>query len=420
MAGHRDTSGTQRDSRDVAAAVAATISSSLPVFLAGALAVQMRASLHFGTTAFGITVAVYYLAAGTSSIPLGRLSERLGGLRTMRLAASGATVVLGLLAFATRSWPILVVLMVAAGVVSAAMQPAANVFLVRRVVPEHQGLSFGVKQAAVPLATSLAGLAVPALALTVGWRWAFASAAVWALATAVGLPRVVHTDLRPGSFLERPDEDHLPRRALVLLAVALGMGIATASSLTAFLVSSAVASGVPHADAGILVAFGSFGAVGARVLVGYRADRRSDVGGRSHLTVVAAMLTVGAAGYCGLVLAARGHGLLAYGLGTAIVFPVGWGWNGLFNFAVVRMSPSRAGHATGITQTGGRIGGMAGPFLFGLIAEHASYSAAWAVSGSLMLFAAGTVLVARRMLEPGPPAVVDAELAVLPDAGTGV
>src|SRR5579875_696442 len=403
------------DGRDVGSAVAATIPTSLPVFLTGAMAVQIRDTLHFGTTAYGVAVALYYLAAGTSSIPLGRLSERLGGLRTMRLAVLGSSVVLGLLAGASRSWALLAVLLVAAGVVSAAMQPAANVFLVGRISPERQGLSFGIKQAAVPLATSLAGLAVPGLALTVGWRWAYAVGAAWAIATAVVLPHSVATARPPRPPAAAPV---LPRRALVVLAVGFGMGIGTASALAAFLVTSAVDSGVSHANAGLLVAFGSLAAVCARVVVGYRADRRPDTGGRSHLAVVAGMLLVGAAGYGTLAVAAACHGLALYALGGAVAFAVGWGWNGLFNFAVVRLSPSRAGRATGITQTGGRLGGMAGPFLFGVVASHSSYSVAWGASGALLVVAAGTVLAARHMLVAGEPAA-EPSLAVLPDAGTG-
>src|SRR5579875_2940116 len=252
------------DGRDVGSAVAATIPTSLPVFLTGAMAVQIRDTLHFGTTAYGVAVALYYLAAGTSSIPLGRLSER------------GSSGVLGLLAGASRSWALLAVLLVAAGVVSAAMQPAANVFLVGRISPERQGLSFGIKQAAVPLATSLAGLAVPGLALTVGWRWAYAVGAAWAIATAVVLPHSVATARPPRPPAAAPAGAVLPRRALVVLAVGFGMGIGTASALAAFLVTSAVDSGVSHANAGLLVAFGSLAAVCARVVVGYRADRRPD------------------------------------------------------------------------------------------------------------------------------------------------
>ena len=42
-----------------------------------------------------------------------------------------------------------------------------------RCPPSRLGLSFGIKQAAIPIATLLAGVAVPTVALTVGWRWAY-------------------------------------------------------------------------------------------------------------------------------------------------------------------------------------------------------------------------------------------------------
>lgn len=390
--------GPARSRRDVGAAVAGTVSSSLPVFLTGALAVQIRSSLGFGTTAFGLAVALYYLAAGTSSIPLGHLSEALGGARAMRLAAAGAAVVLAGLAAAARSFASLAGLLLVAGVASAAMQPAANLFLSNRIPPERQGLSFGIKQAAVPLATFLAGLAVPAMALTVGWRWAFATGAAWAAGTAALLPGPAGAARQGARRRPAAPAAALARGPLIVLAVGFGIGIAVASALTAFLVSSAVAGGMSRGQAGLLVAFGGLAAVAARVVVGYLADRRPDRDGRAHLGLIAGMLAVGAAGYGGLALAAVDRRPLVYVLAAAVVFPVGWGWNGLFNFAVVRMSPGRAGRATGLTQAGGRLGGMVGPFSFGLLAGHVSYSAAWVASGGALLAAAGTVLAARRML----------------------
>ena len=46
----------------------------------------------------------------------------------------------------------------------------------------RQGLSFGVKQAAIPVSTLLAGAAVPTVALTLGWRWAFVLGGLRAMA----------------------------------------------------------------------------------------------------------------------------------------------------------------------------------------------------------------------------------------------
>ena len=44
----------------------------------------------------------------------------------------------------------------------------------------YRSLAFGLKQSSVPLATFLSGLAIPFVALTLGWRWAFVLAAALA------------------------------------------------------------------------------------------------------------------------------------------------------------------------------------------------------------------------------------------------
>ncbi|MST35344.1 MFS transporter, partial [Acidimicrobiaceae bacterium USS-CC1] len=71
--------------------------------------------------------------------------------------------------------------LVAGGLANGAMQPAVNLLLARTVDDRRQGLAFGVKQAAIPTSTLLSGLAVPALALTVGWHVAYLVAAGLAL-----------------------------------------------------------------------------------------------------------------------------------------------------------------------------------------------------------------------------------------------
>lgn len=63
----------------------------------------------------------------------------------MRAACLAAGVVLALMAGVLRSWATLVGLLLVAGLVSATLQPAANLFLARRARPEHQGVSFGIK-----------------------------------------------------------------------------------------------------------------------------------------------------------------------------------------------------------------------------------------------------------------------------------
>lgn len=387
------------------AAMAGTVTCALPVFLVGAVAVQIRDSLHFGSGTLGTLVALYYLGAAISSVSLGRVVEAVGALRTMRVACAVSAGILGLIGGVVHSVPLFAGLLITAGVSSAAMQPASNTYLSRRMRQDRQGVAFGVKQSAVPLTTLLAGLAVPALALTAGWRWAFGLAAILAAAAAVLMPRPSQSWAARRADAAGRSVDRTGARQLWVLAGGFGLGLASASCLTAFLASSAVAAGSGRAAAGLLVSVGGAAAVVGRIVAGWNADRR----GGDPLPAVAGMLTVGAAGYVALALVSANGATWAYVPAVVVVFGSGWGWNGLFNLAVVRDHPGRPGWATGVTQTGGRLGGVVGPFLFGQIAAHASYSSAWLAAAGACLVGAAVMLVSRRMAlsgscrQPGGP-----------------
>jgi predicted MFS family arabinose efflux permease len=176
----------------------------------------------------------------------------------------------------------------------------------------------------------------------------------------------------------------------VLLAVGIGLGSTATTPLGAFIVESSVAAGLRVETAGLLLALGSAVNIGVRVGFGRLADGMS--GGR--LLLVAAMLGVGVAGF--VLLATGESGLILPG--ALLAFGIGWGWPGLFNFAVVKTSPGAPAAATGITQTGASGGAALGPLVFGLVVEVASYDAAWLLSGTVALVAVVAILIGRRML----------------------
>jgi MFS family permease len=274
------------------------------------------------------------------------------------------------------------------GLANAASHPATNLSLAREVPAGRQGLSFGVKQSAIPAATLLAGLAVPTIALTFGWRWAFVGGAALALVVAFLVPAGTS-----GSVVRRSHEARekdARTRSLFLLALGIGLGSAAATPLGAFLVESSVAAGLRVETAGLLLASGSAANIVVRVAFGRLADGMS--GGR--LLLVAAMLAVGIAGF-GML--ATGEAVLILP-GALLAFVAGWGWPGLFNFAVVKTSPGAPAAATGITQTGASGGAAVGPLVFGLVAEVASYDVAWLVCGATALGALVAILTGRRLL----------------------
>ncbi len=373
--------------RPMLLAVAVATAGVMPAFLTGGLAVQVREELGFGEAALGLAVALFFAFASLASVVSGWVVERIGSHRSMRLAAVGsAASLLGVALFA-RSWALLVGCLVVGGFANAVAHPATHLSLAREIPPNRQGFSFGIKQAAIPTATLLAGLAVPFLALTVGWRWAFVGGAVLALVIAFLVPAETHRGV-PGIKEARAGD--VRTGPLVLLAVGTGLGSTAATPLGAFIVESAVAAGIEAGRAGLLLALGSAVGITVRVVFGYLADGMG--GGR--LKLVAGMLGAGAIGFA--MLATGASSLLV--VGTVLAFGAGWGWPGLFNFAIVKTNPGAPAAATGITQTGASGGAALGPLIFGLVLQATGYTTAWIVCGSIALLSATTILLGRYLL----------------------
>jgi MFS family permease len=373
--------------RPVLLAVAVATAGVLPAFLTGGLAVQMRGEFGFGVAALGLAVAAFFVCSSLASAVMGRLVERIGSRQGMRLAAIGSAASLLGIALLAGSWAGLVACLVLGGLANAVSHPATHLSLAREVPACRQGLSFGVKQAAIPAATLLAGLAVPGIAVTLGWRWAFAGGAALALAVASLVPEASGSTPRRRERTREKDARVAP---LLLLALGIGLGSTAATPLGAFIVESSVAAGLRVETAGLLLALGSAVNIVVRILFGHLADGMS--GGR--LRLVAAMLGIGVAGFA--LLATGESGLIVPG--ALLAFGAGWGWPGLFNFAVVKTSPGAPAAATGITQTGASGGAALGPLVFGLVAEVTSYDVAWLGSGAMALAALVAILAGRRML----------------------
>jgi MFS family permease len=378
------------DYRPVLLAVAVATAGVLPAFLTGGLAVQIRGELGFGSAALGLAVALFFVSSSTASAVMGRVVERIGAHRGMRLAVLGSAASLSCVAVFAGSWTGLVVCLMFGGLSNAVTHPATHLSLARQVPPGRQGYSFGIKQAAIPVATLLAGLAVPGIALTFGWRWAFAGGAALAMGVALLVPAERVGGVKKVAAARSSDA---PMGPLVLLAVGIGLGSAAATPLGAFVVESSVQTGLGPGTAGLLLALGSAASIVVRVLFGRLADGMGD----GRLRLVAGMLGTGVAGF--VMLATGSPALIVPGV--LLAFAAGWGWPGLFNFAVVKSNPGAPAVATGVTQTGASGGAAVGPILFGLLVGAAGYGTAWLFSGVLALAALVAILAGRRMVLRG-------------------
>ena len=141
------------------------------------------------------------------------------------------------------------------------------------------------------------------------------------------------------------------------------------------------------------------------------AGRFSDTIDSGHLRLVAGMLTGGALGY--ILLGLGGSWTIV--AGTVLAFALGWGWVGVFFFAIVRLNPEAPGAATGVVQTGDFAGSLIGPVLFGTLASGGSYRLAWFVAAALALLGAGTIAVANSRLRRE----IEVSASVSSDVGGG-
>ncbi len=355
----------------------------LPVFLLGGLAVQMRADLGFSVSMLGLAGSAFFAVSALVARPLAAVTERVGPTVSLRIAAAGSAVSLfALAAVPSTAW--LLVALCCAGVPNALSQPASNEMIMSRVPLGRRGFAFAVKQSAIPLSTLVAGLAVPVVALTLGWRWAFVLAGVLGLTAALAVPRMPWAGRGRAERAARGSTGLL----LVALAAVTGMGAAAANAMGTFVTVSAVDVGYDEAAAGLTLALGSAVGLVARLVAGAVADRaRPDL-----LRVVMVMLALGSVGYA---LLALGHPV-TFLVGLLLGFGAGWAWPGVFNFAVAARFPDRVTTATSVTQTGVYVGAAAGPLLFGLISQHAGITTAWVAACAMTLAATLTLLGVRR------------------------
>lgn len=361
-----------------------------PAYLTGALAVQIRGELGFGPAALGVAVSWFFLTSSLASAPMGQAVERLGVRRSLAMGAVGTS--LGLVGLGTTmSFTWMLLAMALCGLSNATTQPAVNVVLSTRISSSRLGLAFGIKQAGIPMATLIAGLAIPTASVLVGWRGTFLLAAGAALTGGItawyrgarGAGAVGHTKRR---IRDVPEVG-----PLILLSAGGLLGGAAATSLGVFMVDAAVDGGIREASAGLMFAMVSAGGLLSRILMGWYADGHP---ARSRYGTIAFLLLIAVPGYLMLTLGTP----LVYLLGASLAYIAGWAWPGLFHFAVVSQNPLTPAAATGLIQTGLSLGAGLGPMAFGYVAETRGYASAWVLAAVLSAASGVVILFGREYL----------------------
>ena len=328
-----------------------------------------------------------YLVCALYSSSAGNLVERIGAQRAMRFGAYlTITCCCGIAAF-VNSANALIVLLLLGAIGNAIAAPAASGVIDRHVPESRHGVAFGAMQAGAPIGAVFAGLALPAVAIPFGWRWAFVATAVLAGVTALAAPAT--------GPKARGEEGGRPAglSSVHALAVVAMFASAAGTGLISFIVLYAVDSGIDEGAAGLLLGGLSLAAAASRVVLGLALDR----GGGDPLRPVAMMLAVGAAGFVALVVGEP----VAIIVGALLAGGLGWAWPGALTSAVVARAPGAPAWAVGVMMAGLFAGAVTGPLATGLLANREQFTAAWLLLAACSMAAAGLVAVSRRSARPG-------------------
>jgi MFS family permease len=360
-----------------------------------------------GLTRFQVAFIVpsIYLAGLLFSLPGGRLADRLGVrpafLGGLALGAAGllaAALAPGFLAF--------LACLFVAGAGWSVVNPTLGKAIMDVFPVRERGIAMGVKQMGLTLGGLVSALALPAIAATLGWRYA-----VGACSVVVALPVVLGWRplgaFRPGAREPGPTVAAgtvgstwwWARRPALVVFFATGfvLGMVQAAVLSYLPLFTIQALGFDKIGAGLLVAASQAGGAVSRLALGAASDRWF-TGRRSMWLALTG--AVGAVIFTVYALWAAASPLTA----AVLAFATGvgaYGWVGIFFVISAEAGgPRQAGLLSGVAFAAIVLGLLVGPPVFGLLLEASnSYAVAWAVFAALSALVAIVSLVAGAAID---------------------
>jgi MFS family permease len=349
----------------LAVIVTLAVAAMSPMLLLGAHGPLIREELRMTSAELGLSVACFFVGSALAAIPAGRLATTPHPAIAARYGLTCSVASLLGLALAANHPMDLALLLGLGGIGNALGQISLNQLIARAIDHRRQGLAYGLKQSAVPVAALMAGLLVATVGVNIGWRFSFGIVAIGSLPLLfVRLPDTggAHTVPSHARWLR-------PTKPLLVLTAGGVLAAMVITAMPTFLTDWATSEGWSQESAGLLLAVGSLAGIVTRVAIGWWADR-AEV---SAFSVASVLLIIGS---CGLGLLSLPGSLLMLG-GTLIAFSGAWAWPGLVWLGLARNDPASPARAMAIFSTGPYVGGILGPMAVGWVSNNWSYGAAW-------------------------------------------
>ncbi|HEU5347650.1 MAG TPA: MFS transporter [Ktedonobacterales bacterium] len=350
------------------------------------LGVFFAAAYQLSLAQMGTMIAVLTLGLVLSGLVVGSLVDRYGPRRVLFVGTLLLLIPTTVIA-TVHLLPVTVAMLFVLGLLLATVPITGMTAILMASPPERRGLPMGIRQMAVPAGVIVAALVLPTLATRYGPHPLYVGFAV--LIAITGLAFCAVLPGQPVRIARASHDGPLLRSELSRLAVPALCGFLMSwgqIGLTAYTIPFLHdRHGISLAAAGVLLAVSQVGAAGARIFLGYIADRLS---GRYDQVLLAT--AVSGAILAGVVaVLPRGFGILAlvslwFLLGAAMV-----GWNALMlTWSGERVSARNTGAAMGLTTSAILLGAAIAAPGFGLIVEAGGYQSAWLALGAILMVVA--------------------------------
>ena len=197
---------------------------SAAMFSVAVLAPELRAEFQLTITETGIVLAAFTIGMTLTLLPWGLLADRVGERIVLPVGLGASALALAAVGLA-RGYGELVVLLAAAGALSASVNAASGRAVMQWFDPSERGLALGIRQANVPLGGLVAALALPALAAAVGLGWTFAALAAACVAGALAGALLLRSPAREARTTTAPLDLAAPLRSRPIWLVSSGSAL---------------------------------------------------------------------------------------------------------------------------------------------------------------------------------------------------
>lgn len=362
-----------------------TIITSTPIFLPGALNTLIFDDIKLSYGGIGFVFTLYWTGSVIGAHKSRSITYNISINKLISFALFGTFLSLLLMSFYPQIGLLIGALI--GGFVYGYSQPFTNYLILKKCHASVQGFAFGLKQAAIPLATLICSLSIPLVAIPLGWRKVFEIIAVISLLYAI---INLLTDSRSKYEKSKEKSNLLPiNNHLICLAVAGGCGAMIGNSLGGFLIVSFTHEGIPISTASLVAASASIVNIIVRVLTGTIIDKYPHL---SNVLLIGMFVT----GILGTLLLISPISFMQI-LGALLAYGGGWGWAGLLHFVTGKSYPGYEAQATAVSQIGVSIGAAVGPLLFSLLFYSLNSNIAWGATALAGVIASLSVIFSIKL-----------------------